>query len=59
MRTGQNVRNLTDDIFKCIFLAENIYTLIQMSLKYDSIVALTKAWHRTEKRAMAETLDKL
>ena len=31
---GQNGHCLTDDIFKCIFLNENVWILIQFSLKF-------------------------
>ena len=31
---GQNGRHFTDDVFKCIFLNEKFYILIQISLKF-------------------------
>ena len=31
---GQNVRRFTDDIFRCIFVNENICILIKISLKF-------------------------
>ena len=31
---GQNGRHLADDIFKCIFLNENVWIQIQISLKF-------------------------
>ena len=50
----QDDRHFIDDIFKCIFLNENIYISIKISLKFapkgpiNNIPALVEimAWHR-------------
>ena len=34
LRSRQNGRHFTDDIFKCIFLSENVWILIKISLKF-------------------------
>ena len=34
LRPRQNVRHFPDDILKCIFLNENVYTSITISLKF-------------------------
>ena len=34
LRLRQNGRHFPDDIFKCIFLNENVYILIKISLKF-------------------------
>ena len=34
LRPRQNGRYFADDIFKCIFLKENVWILIKMSLKF-------------------------
>ena len=34
LRPRQNVRHFPDDIFKCIFLNENIWISIKFSLKF-------------------------
>ena len=34
LRVRQNGRHLTDDIFKCIFLKENVWISIKISLKF-------------------------
>ena len=54
MRPRQNGRHFADDIFKCIFLNENIWILIKISLKFvpqrpiNNIRALVQimAWRR-------------
>ena len=51
----QNDRQFADDIFKCIFLKEDVRILIQISTKFghdgdiDNGLALVQvmAWHRT------------
>ena len=35
MGPRQNGRHLADDIFECIFLNENVYIAIKISLKFD------------------------
>ena len=55
---------LADDIFKCIFLKENISILIQMSLKFvskgpiDNKSALFQvmAWRRTGDKPLPEAM---
>ena len=34
LRPGQNGRHFPDDILKCIFLNENVWILIKISLKF-------------------------
>ena len=34
LRPRQNVRNFADDTFKCIFLNENVWIPIEISLKF-------------------------
>ena len=54
LRLGQNDHHFEDDIFKCIFLNENAWIFIQISLKFvpksqiKNIPALVQimAWHR-------------
>ena len=61
---GQNVRHFTDDIFKCIFLNENIRISIEISLKFvpkvpiDNIPALVQimAWRRTGDKPLSEPM---
>ena len=53
LRPRQNGRHVPDDIFKCIFLNENIWISIKISLKFvpkgpiNNITALVQiiAWH--------------
>ena len=54
LRLGQNGHHLPDDIFKCIFLKENVWILIKISLNFvpkgptNNISALVQvmAWRR-------------
>ena len=56
--------NLADDIFKCIFLNENVSILIQISLKFvpecpiDNKSALVQvmAWRRTGDKPLSEPM---
>ena len=41
MKPRQNGHHFADDIFKCIFLNEYLYNLIQISLKFDPGIQLT------------------
>ena len=34
LRPGENGRHFTDDIFKCIFINENVWIPIKISLKF-------------------------
>ena len=53
LRPRQNGRNYADDISKCIFLNDNVYIFIKISLNFvpkgliDNIPALVQmmAWH--------------
>ena len=62
MRPRQNGRHLADDIFKCIFLNENIWIHINISLKFVpksriiNIPALVQimAWHRPGDKPLFE-----
>ena len=55
MMQRQNGRHLADDIFKCIFVKENYYTSVQISLKFitrgpidnDSALVQVVAWLQT------------
>ena len=59
LRARQNGQHFSDDIFKCIFLNENISTAITISLKFvpkgpiNSIAVLVQimAWCRTGVRS--------
>ena len=60
----QNGRHLPDDIFKCIFMIENVYILIEISLKFvpygriDNIPALVQimAWCRIGDEPLSEPM---
>ena len=64
LRPGQHGRHFTDDIFKCIFLNENVWTSIQISLKLvpkgpiDNIQALVQimAWRRPGDKPLSEPM---
>ena len=64
LRPRQNGRDFTDDIFKCIFLNENIHILIKISLKFvhkgpiNNIPALVQimAWHRPGDKPLSELM---
>ena len=55
---------LTDDIFKCVFLIENVLILLKISLKFvrrvriNNILALVPimAWHRLCDKPLSDTL---
>ena len=61
-RPRQDGRHFPDDIFKCIFLNENVQILIKISLKFvpkdpiNNIPALVKimAWHRRGHKPLSE-----
>ena len=62
LRPRQNGRHFPDDIFKCIFLNENIQILIEISLKFvpkgpiNNIPALVQimAWRRPGDKPLSE-----
>ena len=64
LRSGQNGRHFTDDIFKCICLNENIWILINISLKFvpkgkiNNIPALVQimAWHHLGNKPLSEPM---
>ena len=67
LRPRQNGRHAVDDIFKCIFLNENIWILTKISLNYvpyglmDNMAALVQimAWRRPGDKPLSEPmLDK-
>ena len=63
-RTRQDGRHFPDDIFKCIFLNENIWISIKISLKFvpkgpiNNIPALVQimAWRRPGKKPLSEPM---
>ena len=64
LRPGQNTRNFPDDIFKCIFLNENVWLSIKISLKFgpkgpiNNIPALVQimAWRRPGDKPSSEPM---
>ena len=64
MRPRQNGRHLPDDIFKCIFLNENVWISLKISLKFvpripiNNIPALVQimAWHRPGDKPLSEPM---
>ena len=62
MGPGQNGRHFSDDIFKCLFLNENIRISIEISLKFvprgpiNNIPALSQimAWRRSGDKPLSE-----
>ena len=64
LRPRQNGRRLADDVFKCIFLSENVWILIKISLKFvprgliNNILSLVQvmAWHRLGDKPLSETM---
>ena len=62
LRPRQHDRHFADDIFRCIFLNENIKILIKISLKFipkgpiNNIAALVEmmAWHRPGDKPLSE-----
>ena len=64
LRLRQNGRNFTYDIFKSIFMNENIWILINISLKFipkgqiNSILKLVQimAWHRSGNKPLSEPM---
>ena len=64
LRPGQDGRNFPDDIFKWIFLNENIWILIQISLKFVPMGPITNipalvlimAWRRPGDKPLSEPM---
>ena len=64
LRPRQNGHHFADDIFKCIFLNENIWILIKISLKFvpkspiNNIPALVQimAWRRSGDKPLSEPI---
>ena len=64
LRPRQNGRRFADDLFKCIFLNENVRISIKISLKFvpkdpiDNISALVliMAWHRPGDKLLSEPM---
>ena len=64
LRPIQNGRHFADDVFKYIFLNENVWILIKISLKFvpkdpiDNIPALVQimAWRRAGDKPLSETM---
>ena len=64
LRPRQNERHFADDILKCIFLNENVWIPIEISLKFvpkgpiDNIPALVKimAWRRQGDKPLSEPM---
>ena len=64
LRPRQNGRQFADDIFKCIFLNENVSIAIQISLKFvpkgpiNNIPSLIKimAWRRSGEKPLSEPM---
>ena len=64
LRPRQNGRHFADDIFKCIFLNENVWISIRISLKFvprgpiDNIPALVQimAWRRVGDKPLFEPM---
>ena len=61
---GQNGRHFADDIFRCIFVNENFYILVKISLKFvpkgpiDNNPALVEimAWLRLGDKLLSEQM---
>ena len=64
LRPRQNERHLADDIFKCIFLNENVWIPIKISLRFvpkgpiNNIPALVQimAWRRSGDKPLSESM---
>ena len=64
LRPSQNGRHFADDIFKCIFLNENVWISIKISLKFvpkgpiNNIPALVQimAWRRPGDKSLSEPM---
>ena len=64
LRSGQNDRHFATDIFKCIFLNENIWVSIKISLKFvrqcpiNNVPTLIQVmtWHRPGDKSLSEPM---
>ena len=64
LRSGQDGRHFPDDIFKCIFLNEDIWIVIKISLKFvskgpiNNIPAMVQimAWRRLGDKPLSEPM---
>ena len=64
LRPRQNGRHCADDMFKCIFLNENVWILIEISLKFvpkgsinnDPALFQTMAWRRPGDKPLSEPM---
>ena len=63
LRHEQNGCRVADSIFKCIFLNENYYILIQIPLKFvpsspndKSTLVQVMVWHRTGNKSLHEPM---
>ena len=62
LRPRQNGRRFTDDIFECIFLNENVWIPITISLKFvpkcriNTIPAMIMAWRRPGDKPLSEPM---
>ena len=64
LRSRQNGRHFADDVFKCIFLNENVWILLKISLKFvpqgpiNNIPALVQimAWRRPGDMPLSEPM---
>ena len=61
LRPRQNGSYIPDDIFKCIFLNENVWLLLKTSLKFvriNNILALVQlmAWRRAGAKPLSEPM---
>ena len=64
LRPGQNGRHFSDDIFKCIFVNENVWIPIKISMRFvpkgpiNNIPALVQimAWRRPDDKPLSEPM---
>ena len=64
LRPRQNGRHFADDIFKCIFLNENVWILIKFSLNFVTkgpinnipVLVPIMAWHRPGDKPLSEPM---
>ena len=64
LRPGQNGRHFPDEIFKCVFLNENVWITTKISLKFvpkgpiDNTPALVQlmAWRRPDAKPLSEPM---
>ena len=64
LRQRQNGRHFADDLFKCIFLNENVWIWIEISMKFVPRGQINKipasvpimAWHQSGDKPLSETM---